>query len=70
MILKQKQEYEANFNFIGYFFLDAFERCEDRIKRKKISNLIKSLNFMYMHTNRIEVELIKQKIKDEYIKKS
>lgn len=70
MILKQKQEYEAHFNFIGYFLLDAFERCEDRIKRKKISNLIKSLNFMYMHTNRIEVELIKQKIKDEYIKKS
>jgi hypothetical protein len=70
MILKQKQEYEANFNLIGYFLLDAFERCEDRIKRKKISNLIKSLNIMYMYTNRIEMESIKQKIQNEYIKKS
>jgi hypothetical protein len=70
VIIKQKQEYEANFNYIGHFLLDSFERCEDRAKRKKISNLIKSLNVMYMYTNRIEVELIKQKTIDEYIRKS
>lgn len=66
MIIKQKQLYEANFNCIGYFLLDSFEKCEDRRKRKVISNLIKNLNEMYMYTNKLEIKLIT----NEYIKES
>ena len=70
MTLKQKQDYEANFNCIGYFLVDAFEKCNNRQKRKKLSKLMKNLNVMYSYTNQLETRLIKQKIQNEYIKES
>jgi hypothetical protein len=58
MTLLQKQVYNANFNYIGQFLKDAFEKTKDidTKKNKEINNLIKAVNQMYIYTNQLEVE--------------
>lgn len=58
MTLLQKKVYEANFNYIGVFLKDAFEKTKDKKKNKEIHNLIKCINQMYIYTNQIEIEVM------------
>ena len=56
MTLLQKKVYEANFNYIGVFLKEAFEKTQDTKKNKEIGNLIKCINQMYIYTNQLEIE--------------
>lgn len=58
--IKEKQIFEAHFNCIGHFLVNAYEKADKR-KKKKISVLMKNLNEMYMYTNKLEVKLLKNK---------
>ena len=51
----QKQVFESNFNMIGYFLKDAFEKAEGA-KKKQIANLIGNINQMYIYANMLETE--------------
>lgn len=57
MTVKEKQEYEANFNCIGHFLVEQFEKSDSK-KRKKISKLMHNITFMYKYTNKLETKLI------------
>lgn len=58
MTLLQKKVYEANFNYIGVFLKEAYEKTKDidPKKNKEIGNLIKCINQMYIYTNQLEIE--------------
>ena len=56
MTLLQKKVYEANFNYIGVFLKEAYEKTQDTKKNKEINNLIKCVNQMYIYTNQLEIE--------------
>jgi hypothetical protein len=60
MKIKDKQIFEAHFNCIGHFLVEAYENAP-KVKRKKISILMKNLSEIYKYTNRLETKLIKQK---------
>lgn len=55
MTIVQKQVYESNFNMIGYFLKDAYEKSTGA-KKKQIANLIGNINQMYLYTNMLETE--------------
>lgn len=55
MTIIQKQVFESNFNMIGYFLKDAFEKAEGA-KKKQIANLIGNINQMYIYANMLETE--------------
>lgn len=55
MDLIQKQIFESNFNMIGYFLKDAYEKTKGD-KKKQIGELIGSINKMYMYANMLETE--------------
>jgi len=55
MTIVQKQVYESNFNMIGYFLKEAYEKSEGA-KKKQIANLIGNINQMYLYTNMLETE--------------
>lgn len=57
MTVKEKQEFEANFNCIGHFLIEQFEKADAK-KRKKIGLLIGNVNYMYKYTNKLETKLI------------
>ncbi len=66
MTLLQKKVYQANFNYIGVFLTEAFEKTQDTKKNKEIGNLIKCINQMYIYTNQLEVEhMINKKILED-----
>jgi hypothetical protein len=66
MTLLQKKVYQANFNYIGEFLKDAYEKTQDTKKNKEINNLIKCINQMYIYTNQLEIEhMINKKILDD-----
>jgi len=69
MTLLQKQVYQANFNYIGVFLKEAFDKTKDTDtkKNKEISNLIKCINQMYIYTNQLEVEVMinRRKLDDQ-----
>ena len=66
MTLLQKKVYQANFNYIGVFLKDAYEKTQDTKKNKEINNLIKCINQMYMYTNQLEIEhMINKKILED-----
>jgi len=66
MTLLQKKVYQANFNYIGVFLKDAYEKTQDTKKNKEINNLIKCVNQMYMYTNQLEIEhMINKKILED-----
>ncbi len=66
MTLLQKKVYQANFNYIGVFLKEAFEKTQDTKKNKEIGNLIKCINQMYIYTNQLEVEhMINKKILED-----
>ena len=67
MTIREKQLYEAHFNNIGHFLINAYEKA-DKKKRFKISPLIINLNQMYMYTNKLETRLIKQKLNKMLVK--
>jgi hypothetical protein len=67
MTIREKQLYEAHFNNIGHFLINAYEKA-DKNKRSKISPLIINLNQMYMYTNKLETRLIKQKLNKMLVK--
>ena len=65
MTIVQKQVYESNFNMIGYFLKEAYEKSTGA-KKKQIANLIVNINQMYLYTNMIEtVNHILQSREDE-----
>lgn len=55
MTIIQKQVYESNFNMIGYFLKEAYEKSTGA-KKKQIANLIGNINQMYLYTNMLETE--------------
>ena len=55
MTIVQKQVYESNFNMIGYFLKEAYEKSTGA-KKKQIANLIGNINQMYLYTNMLETE--------------
>ena len=55
MTIIQKQIFESNFNMIGYFLKDAYEKAEGA-KKKQIANLIGNINQMYIYANMLETE--------------
>ena len=55
MTIVQKQVFESNFNMIGYFLKDAYEKAEGE-KKKQIANLIGNINQMYIYANMLETE--------------
>ena len=55
MTIVQKQVYESNFNMIGYFLKDAYEKSTGA-KKKQIANLIGNINQMYLYTNMLETD--------------
>jgi len=55
MTIVQKQVYESNFNMIGYFLKEAYEKASGA-KKKQIANLIGNINQMYLYTNMLETE--------------
>ncbi len=66
MTLLQKKVYQANFNYIGEFLKDAYEKTQDTKKNIEINNLIKCINQMYIYTNQLEIEhMINKKILDD-----
>jgi predicted RNase H-like nuclease (RuvC/YqgF family) len=66
MTLLQKKVYQANFNYIGEFLKDAYEKTQDTKKNKEINNLIKCINQMYIYTNQLEIEhMINKKILED-----
>lgn len=66
MTLLQKKVYQANFNYIGVFLKDAYEKTQGTKKNKEINNLIKCINQMYMYTNQLEIEhMINKKILED-----
>ena len=57
MDIKQKQEFELAFNYIGQAMASAFEKASPE-RKKQIGLFISCINKMYKYTNRIETELI------------
>tara|TARA_R100001510_G_C7655220_1_gene214267 strand:+ start:4297 stop:4566 length:270 start_codon:yes stop_codon:yes gene_type:complete len=57
MDLLRKQIYEVNFNAIGNFLKDSYEKSKGN-KRKTVLSLIKNINEMYMYTNGVDNELL------------
>ena len=57
MDIKQKQEFELAFNYIGQAMASAFEKASPE-RKKQIGFFISCINKMYKYTNRIETELI------------
>jgi hypothetical protein len=57
MDIKEKQEYELAFNYIGQAMATAFEKADPQ-RKKQIGLFISCINKMYKYTNRIETELI------------
>jgi hypothetical protein len=60
MTIKDKQKFEAHFNCIGHFLVNAYEKS-NKTKRKRISVLMNNLTQMYVYTNKLEVKLLKIK---------
>ena len=67
MDLLRKQIYELHFNEIGNSLKKAYENSSGD-KRKKISNLIKCVNEMYMYTNHLEYELLVKEHRESYLR--
>ena len=63
MDLLSKQIYELHFNEIGQTLKQQFEKTKGA-KRKKISNLIKNINEMYMYTNHLEKQLMMSEFRE------
>jgi|TARA_R100000081_G_C4794711_1_gene160016 hypothetical protein len=57
MDIKEKQEFELAFNYIGQAMATAFEKADPQ-RKKQIGLFISCINKMYKYTNRIETELI------------
>tara|TARA_R100001440_G_scaffold6638_4_gene13530 strand:+ start:1467 stop:1751 length:285 start_codon:yes stop_codon:yes gene_type:complete len=57
MNVKEKQKYEACFNYIGEAMTKAYESA-DKKRRSEISSYIKCLNNMYVYTNNLEIKLM------------
>ena len=57
MDIKEKQEFELAFNYIGQAMATAFEKASPE-RKKQIGLFISYINKMYKYTNRIETELI------------
>ena len=57
MDIKQKQEFELAFNYIGQAMASAFEKASPE-RKKQIGLFISCINKMYKYTNSIETELI------------
>lgn len=55
MNILQKQVYECNFNMIGSFLKEAYEKAEGK-KKQQILSLIGNINQMYIYTNILETE--------------
>ena len=66
MTIIQKQVFESNFNMIGYFLKEAYEKAKGK-KKKEISNLIGNINEMYLYTNMLETENHIMKSREEEI---
>ena len=64
MDIKEKQEFELAFNYIGQAMASAFEKASpERIKQ--IGLFISCINKMYKYTNSIETELILKQTKND-----
>ena len=57
MDIKEKQDFELAFNYIGQAMATAFEKADPQ-RKKQIGLFISCINKMYKYTNRIETELI------------
>ena len=57
MDIKEKQEFELAFNYIGQAMANAFEKASPE-RKKHIGLFISCINKMYKYTNSIETELI------------
>lgn len=57
MNVKEKQKYEAYFNYIGQAMATAFEKASPE-RRKEIGKYIKCINNMYVYTNNLEIKLM------------
>ena len=57
MDIKQKQEFELAFNYIGQAMATAFEKASPE-RKKQIGLFISCINKMYKYTNSIETELM------------
>tara|TARA_A100000172_G_scaffold71486_1_gene52135 strand:- start:887 stop:1138 length:252 start_codon:yes stop_codon:yes gene_type:complete len=55
--VKEKQKYEAYFNYIGQAMARAFEKADPK-RRKEIAKYIKCINNMYIYTNNLEIKLM------------
>jgi len=66
MTLFQKQVYEANFNYLGQQFIKFYDSSNGD-KRKQISEFIKALNQMYIHTNQLsmQIDILEKKLSIE-----
>lgn len=64
MDVKEKQKFEASFNYIGDAMATAFEKA-DKERKKQIGNYIKCINQMYIYTNSLETQLLTKKYKDD-----
>jgi hypothetical protein len=67
MDLLRKQIYELHFNEIGNTLKKEYEKSTGK-KKKKISNLIKCINEMYMYTNHLEYELLVKEHRESYLR--
>ena len=64
MDIKEKQEFELAFNYIGQAMASAFEKASPE-RKKQIGLFISCINKMYKYTNRIETELILKQTKND-----
>ena len=64
MDIKQKQEFELAFNYIGQAMASAFEKASPE-RKKQIGLFISCINKMYKYTNSIETELILKQTKND-----
>ena len=64
MDVKEKQKFEASFNYIGDAMAKAFEKA-DKERKKQIGAYIKCINNMYKYTNNLETKLLIKNYKDD-----
>ena len=64
MNVKDKQKYEACFNFLGQAMAQAYEKASSK-RRKEISAYIKCINNMYVYTNNLEIKLMLNETKKD-----